>query len=107
MRARQRGCWGSERVSALWLRLTLWWMWLLVAPDVVAQGRPDIQWMVGGHTIAVSAVAFSPDGQYIASAGSFDGTVKIWRVADGQLVRTIANPIRFMRLPFRPMDSFW
>ena len=33
----------------------------------------------------VLAVAISPDGQYVA-AGSQDNTVKLWRVADGQLL---------------------
>jgi WD40 repeat protein len=41
-----------------------------------------------GHTKTVRSVAFSPDGRLLAS-GSDDGTVKLWEVATGSLVRTL------------------
>ncbi|MDV6030459.1 MAG: WD40 repeat domain-containing protein [Phycisphaera sp. RhM] len=41
-----------------------------------------------GHTDAVYDVAFSPDGTLLAS-GSYDNTVKVWRVADAELVATL------------------
>jgi WD40 repeat protein len=34
---------------------------------------------IRGHTLAVSALAISPDGKLLAS-GSNDGTVKIWDI---------------------------
>ncbi len=40
--------------------------------------------LVGG----VSAVAFSPDGAYIATAGMADEKVYIWRMADKKLLHT-------------------
>jgi WD40 repeat protein len=53
-----------------------------------ADRRPDILWMRGGHSQSVRTVAYSPDGALFVS-GSDDWTVKIWRVADRQLIRTL------------------
>jgi WD40 repeat protein len=38
----------------------------------------------------VRSVSFSPDGRLLAS-GSEDNTIKLWRVADGSLVRTLTG----------------
>jgi len=40
-----------------------------------------------GHTNWVYSVPFSPDGQSLAS-GSWDATIRLWRVLDGTLGRT-------------------
>ena len=44
-----------------------------------------------GHQDQVLCVAFSPDGKQIAS-GSMDRTIKVWNVADGNVVKELANP---------------
>lgn len=54
------------------------------------QGAPSIVWTGVSHTAGANAVAFSPDGQLLAS-GSGDHTVKIWRIADGALLRTLTG----------------
>src|SRR5256714_685121 len=54
------------------------------------QGPPDIVWTGTGHTASANAVAFSPDGQLLASA-SKDHTVKVWRVSDGALLATLTG----------------
>lgn len=40
------------------------------------------------HDFAVLSVAFSPDGQTLAT-GSMDREIKLWRVSDGTLLRTL------------------
>ena len=37
-----------------------------------------------GHAYEVSSVAWSPDGKYIASAGSYDHTVQVWEAMTGK-----------------------
>lgn len=49
---------------------------------------PDIVWASHEHTFVVNSVAFSPDGETLASA-SFDETIKLWRVSDGALLHTL------------------
>ena len=43
-----------------------------------------------GHTDLINSIAFSPDGETLAS-GSSDNTIRLWRVADGLLIRTLTD----------------
>jgi WD40 repeat protein len=45
---------------------------------------------ITGHAESVHSVAFSPDGQTLAS-GSYDDTIKLWKLASGQEVRTLTG----------------
>jgi WD40 repeat protein len=46
-------------------------------------------------------VAFSPDGQILATS-SVDSTVKLWRVGDGKLLRTLQHPEGVTSIAFSP-----
>ena len=56
-------------------------------PDFASWG---MQFSFANHLDWVETIAFSADDQYIAS-GSNDRTIRIWRAADGQLVRTLSG----------------
>lgn len=43
-----------------------------------------------GHTRPVLSIAFTPDGQLVASS-SADGTVRLWNVKTGQHIKTLAG----------------
>lgn len=55
-----------------------------------------------GHTGNVLTVAFSPDGNLVAS-GSVDNTMRLWRVNQGTLLRTMqGHPFPILTLAFAP-----
>ncbi|MDP8205517.1 MAG: caspase family protein [Candidatus Electryonea clarkiae] len=62
--------------------------------DVVANQTPEphinatLYKTLKGHSYAIFSVSFSPDGSLLAS-GSYDKTIKLWRVSDGVLLRTL------------------
>ncbi|MGQ0604227.1 MAG: nSTAND1 domain-containing NTPase [Anaerolineales bacterium] len=49
-----------------------------------------------GHSNAVQAVAYSPDGQRLASAG-LDGTIKLWDLATGREILTLTGHVAGVR----------
>ena len=83
MKALGKNRFGGWRVLASILLTTL--------PTVaLSQGRPDIIWAKGGHSFSVNSVAYSPDGQLLAS-GSGDLTIKLWQ-RDGTFIKSLAIP---------------
>lgn len=61
--------------------------------------------MAGGHTGGYLSVAFSPDGALLASAGSWDCTINLWRVSDGVLVGMFKNLRRQGRHEGAPLPT--
>ncbi len=57
---------------------------------------------LNGHSDAVYDVAFSPDGQLLAS-GSYDKTVKLWSVSDAKVIATLhGHQDQVFRIAFSP-----
>ncbi len=67
--------------------------------SALADGAPDVVWASGGHGLPVSGVDFSADGT-LAASSSHDGTLKIWNVADGRMLHTVASA--FYSVTFSP-----
>src|SRR5688572_4123604 len=68
--------------------------------------QPPVNWFLGGHAREINQVAYSPDNYLLASA-SDDGTVKIWRLYDRTLLRTLTGHRDDVRsVSFSP-DSNW
>jgi WD40 repeat protein len=58
---------------------------------------PAVVRALKGHSEAVYAVAFSPDGKFVVT-GSFDKTLKLWETATGKEVKTFGGPAGHQQL---------
>ncbi len=61
----------------------------LLASIVTAQQQPEL-YVRTNHSDVIRTVAMSPDGK-LAASGSSDGTVRLWDVQNGNVVRTLSG----------------
>jgi WD40 repeat protein len=71
----------------------------LVAIFDLATGAPALVYRGHVNALWTNAVAWSPDGELLASAGENDFTAQVWRARDGATVSTC-------RLPGKPKQVF-
>jgi WD40 repeat protein len=58
----------------------------------IVGNNPDILWETEGHTRSVYGVAFSQDGQTVASGADYsDSSAKLWQASDGTLLHTFPD----------------
>ncbi|KAL1918739.1 uncharacterized protein VTP21DRAFT_2761 [Calcarisporiella thermophila] len=55
----------------------------------------------GGHTDSVTSVAFSSDGEYVASGG-MDGKVRLWKVSNGEFINSVEGPDEVVWIQWHP-----
>jgi WD40 repeat protein len=55
----------------------------------VPKERPKQRAILEGHQYGVAALAFSPDGAFLASAGDQDGNARLWEVAGRQCIAVL------------------
>lgn len=60
-----------------------------------------------GHTETVTAISFSPDNQYLVSAGGFDDSVIIWDLEKRQIIKTLVVGGTVHDVIFSPTGKFF
>ena len=73
---------------------------------IEALTRPYPRRVFAGHTDYIMDVDFSPDGQFIATAGGWDGTARVWDASSGQVVHVFDGYSYVPRVQFSSDGQF-
>lgn len=65
--------------------------------------KPDLV-LCSGHTRSVQALAFSPDGRWLASGG-YDRAIIVWNLASGREEFRLGNPKQIVQSPEQPLNK--
>ena len=65
--------------------------------------RPDLV-LRSGHTGSVQALAFSPDGRWLASGG-YDSAIIVWNLSSGREEFRLGNPKATIQSPEQPLNK--
>lgn len=77
--------------------------WIVLKPQIEPDWNACLQ-TLEGHGLSVSSVAFSADGQRLAS-GSDDRTIKVWDAATGACLQTLKAGFIPAHLSFDPKTN--
>ncbi|CDS11806.1 hypothetical protein LRAMOSA11450 [Lichtheimia ramosa] len=64
----------------------------------------EMLYELSGHTDSVTAVGFSVDGEYVASAG-MDGKVRVWKSATGEFCTAVEGPDEIVWIDWHPKGN--
>jgi eukaryotic-like serine/threonine-protein kinase len=94
---------GVLMVAAVVSFLVVWSPWSPSVPGRPTTSRTPGSELVAfkGHTGAVYGLAFSPDGQMLATA-SYDGSVRLWNVATGREMGRLSHGGKATDVAFSP-----
>ena len=74
------------------MKITLTLLILLSLISLNTSAQEDEPYLIiGEHMSPVTSVAFSPDGNTIAS-GSMGNTLRLWNAKTGELLKTLTGP---------------
>jgi WD40 repeat protein len=79
-------------------------LWDISPNNQFRQPNGSLRMTLIGHSDKVKSLAFSPDGDKLASA-DLSGTIKLWRMSSGEMAGTLKGHSTWVELAFNPQDK--